>query len=169
MLRSVHVRVRPLSDTEKEGRGNAWRIESNALFQMDPASGAALNDAAPYKLDTVFRGGCSTAEVYDRTTRDLISQVIGGFNSTVFAYGQTSSGKTHTMRGTSEDPGIVPRAVAEIFELINAAQDREFLLRVSYMEVGGQHPSKCFPAPYPHRTSRSRPPSPPCPPPASLT
>ena len=62
-------------------------------------------------------------------------QVIGGFNGTVFAYGQTSSGKTHTMRGTPDEPGIIPLAVAEIFDKINSMQDREFLLRVSYMEV----------------------------------
>lgn len=65
----------------------------------------------------------------------LSQQVIGGFNGTVFAYGQTSSGKTHTMRGTPEEPGIIPLAVAEIFRQINSMQDREFLLRVSYMEV----------------------------------
>lgn len=63
-------------------------------------------------------------------------QVVNGFNSTVFAYGQTSSGKTHTMKGTAADPGIIPLAVREVFALINACQDREFLLRVSYMEVG---------------------------------
>ena len=131
----MHVRVRPLNDAEKE-RGNAWRVEGNSLFHVDAATGAAHSDAAPpYKLDTVFDSGSSTAQVYEATTRDLIHQVVGGFNSTVFAYGQTSSGKTHTMRGTDGDPGIVPRAVHEIFDLINATQDREFLLRVSYMEV----------------------------------
>ena len=51
-------------------------------------------------------------------------QVVGGFNGTVFAYGQTSSGKTHTMRGTPEVPGIIPLAVAEIFDRINNMQDR---------------------------------------------
>ena len=62
-------------------------------------------------------------------------QVVGGFNGTVFAYGQTSSGKTHTMRGSADEPGIIPLAVAEIFDKIHSMQDREFLLRVSYMEV----------------------------------
>lgn len=64
-----------------------------------------------------------------------LPQVVNGFNSTVFAYGQTSSGKTHTMKGTAGDPGIIPLAVREVFALIGACQDREFLLRVSYMEV----------------------------------
>ena len=74
-------------------------------------------------------------QVYRATTEGIIRKVMGGFNGTVFAYGQTSSGKTHTMLGTSHEPGIVPLAVRAIFDHIEATQDREFLLRVSYMEV----------------------------------
>ena len=58
---------------------------------------------------------------------------------TVFAYGQTSSGKTHTMRGTLQEPGITLLAVRDIFNHIATTQDREFLLRVSYMEVWRAH------------------------------
>jgi len=134
----VHVRVRPLSEQEKEKGGKAWSVESNTIRQIDTASGALAGDVAPYTLDTVFDGACSTAQVYERTTRGLIKQVVEGFNSTVFAYGQTSSGKTHTMRGTADDPGLVPRAVKEIFDLINSNKEREYLLRVSYMEVRAQ-------------------------------
>jgi centromeric protein E len=65
----------------------------------------------------------------------LIQQVAGGFNSTIFAYGQTSSGKTHTMRGTCQEPGLIPLGIKELFQLIEGTPDREFLLRVSYMEV----------------------------------
>jgi len=126
--------VRPLNDAEK-GKGKAWKVDSNKIAQADPVTAALLSDAAPYTLDNIFDGPCCTAQVYLRTTRDLIHQVVEGFNSTVFAYGQTSSGKTHTMRGTDTEPGIIPLAVREIFDLISATKDREFLLRVSYMEV----------------------------------
>ena len=50
-------------------------------------------------------------QVYRATTEGIISKVMGGFNGTVFAYGQTSSGKTHTMLGAPHEPGIVPLAV----------------------------------------------------------
>ncbi len=53
----------------------------------------------------------------------------------MFAYGQTSSGKTHTMRGTPEEPGITLLAVRDVFGHIASTQEREFLLRVSYMEA----------------------------------
>ncbi|GIL68311.1 hypothetical protein Vafri_21594 [Volvox africanus] len=61
--------------------------------------------------------------------------MVNGFNSTVFAYGQTSSGKTHTMRGSHDSPGIIPLAVSEAFSLIEANESREYLIRVSYMEI----------------------------------
>lgn len=65
---------------------------------------------------------------------------------TVFAYGQTSSGKTHTMMGCPEEPGVVPLAVAAIFDRTASMKDREFLLRVSYMEVRRRLCARCLPA-----------------------
>jgi centromeric protein E len=65
----------------------------------------------------------------------LIQAVVAGFNGTVFAYGQTSSGKTHTMRGDDAEPGLIPRAIDHVFHCIGHAAGREFLLRVSYMEL----------------------------------
>ncbi|CAL5417990.1 unnamed protein product [Camellia sinensis] len=54
---------------------------------------------------------------------------------TVFAYGQTNSGKTHTMRGSTSEPGVIPHAVRDLFDSIQEDMDREFLLRMSYMEI----------------------------------
>ncbi|KAA6426660.1 MAG: CENPE type kinesin [Trebouxia sp. A1-2] len=130
---SVHVRVRPLNELETE-KGATWKDENNKIFQVNPVSGEPVNES-PYVLDNIFGKGWSTQQVYEQTTQALIQKVVGGFNSTVFAYGQTSSGKTHTMRGTEEEPGIIPLAVSEIFDHISRTQEREFLLRVSYMEL----------------------------------
>lgn len=57
------------------------------------------------------------------------------FPGTLFAYGQTSSGKTYTMSGDKDRPGIIPHALNEVFNYISKTQNREFLLRVSYMEI----------------------------------
>jgi len=73
--------------------------------------------------------------VYAKTTKGIIDSVVGGFNGTVFAYGQTSSGKTHTMQGCEGEPGIIPLAVKDVFEAIEASEGREFLVRVSYLEI----------------------------------
>ncbi|KAL2565601.1 hypothetical protein AAZV13_19G116500 [Glycine max] len=58
-----------------------------------------------------------------------------GINGTVFAYGVTSSGKTHTMHGDQRSPGIIPLAVKDAFSIIQETPNREFLLRVSYLEI----------------------------------
>jgi hypothetical protein len=138
----VSVRVRPLNKQEQSD-GFAWRSDGNSLVQIDPTTREPVErgrDATRYALDNVFGPEATTSDIYRATTQPLIHKLVHGFNATVFAYGQTSSGKTFTMRGAgAEAPGIIPLAVSEVFALIEATADREFLLRVSYMEarVGG--------------------------------
>lgn len=135
--------MRPLNRQE-QSEGFAWKIENNAMFQVDPATHEPdrVRDVR-YMLDHIFGPKQSTREIYATTAQGLIQKLVHGFNSTVFAYGQTSSGKTHTMRGTPDEPGIIAMAVQEVFSLIEHSQDREFLLRVSYMEVRPQQDSDC--------------------------
>ena len=106
-------------------------------------------------IDHVLGAQQPTQIIFDSIARDLILSVMNGFNGTIFAYGQTSSGKTHTMLGTDDTPGIIPLSMSEIFDFIvkvsvhlicdpleslfsvDATQnpEREFLLRVSYLEI----------------------------------
>lgn len=133
---SVSVRVRPLNKLESQ-EGFAWRIDGNAIYQIDPITkDTDRTRDQKYALDHVFGPEWTTAQVYTATTQQLIHKMVKGFNSTVFAYGQTSSGKTFSMRGVPDSPGLIPLAVKEAFDLIEANQDREYLIRVSYMEVG---------------------------------
>ncbi len=71
--------------------------------------------------------------------KPIVSAVMDGFNGTVFAYGQTSSGKTHTMTGVIDDPemqGIIPRIVTNVFtEIEEASEDIEFVVKVSMVEI----------------------------------
>ncbi|KAJ1763900.1 hypothetical protein LPJ69_002178, partial [Coemansia sp. RSA 1752] len=60
---------------------------------------------------------------------------MGGFNGTIFAYGQTSSGKTHTMHGSGNELGIIKLAVKEIFDTVQNDLTREYLIRVSFLEI----------------------------------
>lgn len=132
---AVSVRVRPLNSKE-ESKGAAWDInsETNAIAPQ-AGSSAGTTDSTSYQLDNVFDPSCRTKDVYDRTTRGIIESVLNGFNGTVFAYGQTSSGKTHTMQGSAEEPGIIPLAVHDVFDSIDHSEGREFLVRVSYLEI----------------------------------
>jgi len=69
----------------------------------------------------------------------LVESVIKGYNGTIFAYGQTGCGKTHTMLGVPEDPnlrGIIPNCFAHIFGFIDEKNDgMKFLVRCSYLEI----------------------------------
>lgn len=58
-----------------------------------------------------------------------------GYHGTVFAYGMTGTGKTFSMQGTASQPGVIPLAITDIFSYIRETPSREFLLRVSYLEI----------------------------------
>lgn len=70
-----------------------------------------------------------TEDVYNDVAKPIVEAATTGFNGTIFAYGQTSSGKTYTMTGTDEAPGIIPLAVFNLFDIIKSIPDRDFLVR----------------------------------------
>ncbi|XP_015381580.2 kinesin-like protein KIN-7O isoform X4 [Citrus sinensis] len=121
----VTVRARPLSP--EDAKSSPWRIVGNSIF--------IPNHSSKFEFDRIFDQDCKTLEVYEARTRDIVAAAVRGFNGTVFAYGQTNSGKTHTMRGSLTEPGVIPRAVHDLFDIILGKVDREFLLRMSYMEI----------------------------------
>ncbi|CAO3618585.1 unnamed protein product [Cunninghamella blakesleeana] len=133
----VAVRCRPLSQKEFFGTAdNAWNIdtESSKIQLAEQNRRQASQASNEYLFDNVFYGSDNDL-LYDQSVKPLIKQAMDGYNATVFAYGQTSSGKTYTMMGTETEPGVIPRAVNEVFEYIKMAMNNEFLLRVSYLEI----------------------------------
>lgn len=90
-----------------------------------------------FTYDRIFDENSTTQEVYEGVARDIVHSVVRGLNGTIFAYGQTSSGKTFTMQGGDdhETPGIVQLAARDLFQQMEEAPDRMFLMRVSYLEI----------------------------------
>uniref|UniRef100_UPI00358EEEB2 kinesin heavy chain-like n=1 Tax=Myxine glutinosa TaxID=7769 RepID=UPI00358EEEB2 len=92
-----------------------------------------------YAFDRVFHPGTSQEQVYNACARQIVQDVLEGYNGTIFAYGQTSSGKTHTMEGKLHDAehlGIIPRIVDDIFNYIYSMNENlEFHIKVSYFEI----------------------------------
>ncbi|WCJ33370.1 Kinesin-like protein KIN-7O [Euphorbia peplus] len=121
----VTVRARPLSP--EDVKTSPWKVSGNSIF--------IPNSSNKFEFDRVFEADCKTEEIYRARTKELVAAAVGGFNGTVFAYGQTNSGKTHTMRGAATEPGVIPLAVRDLFDTIQQDVDREFLLRMSYMEI----------------------------------
>ncbi|XP_072945676.1 kinesin-like protein Klp68D isoform X2 [Epargyreus clarus] len=160
----VVVRCRPLSDREKnEGyeevkkkrTEQTWyerlssKSQDNKKFDVPlqvvkvwPERGAVqvYNPKGQDKLftyDAAYDCSADTQTMYDEMVRPLVASVLDGFNGCVFAYGQTGTGKTHTMEGTPDHEGIIPRAFRHIWAHIenNASPDVTHLVSCSYVEL----------------------------------
>ncbi|KAJ1982596.1 hypothetical protein H4R35_000222 [Dimargaris xerosporica] len=134
---NVTIRVRPLNQRElaQPTTGDAWTIQKDTITQVRRQGGSRPSIGNSYTFDHVFDPLQTTAEVFDSVAQDIISSTMDGFNGTIFAYGQTSSGKTHTMYGSAEEPGIIGLSIRRIFEHIEQTPNREYLLRVSFLEI----------------------------------
>ncbi|KAL1196194.1 Kinesin-like protein KIN-7C [Cardamine amara subsp. amara] len=127
---TVTIRFRPLSQREvNNGDEIAWYADGDYTIRNE------YNPALCYGFDRVFGPPTTTRRVYDIAAQQVVSGAMSGINGTVFAYGVTSSGKTHTMHGEQRSPGIIPLAVKDVFSIIQETPEREFLLRVSYLEI----------------------------------
>lgn len=97
-------------------------------------------DSQKFTFDQVFEMKTSQEQVYTYAAKPVILQVVEGYNGTIFAYGQTSAGKTYTMEGPDysdkERRGIIPRMIDTLFETIYSAnQNIEFTVQVSMLEI----------------------------------
>ena len=118
-------------------------INRDTVVVMDPDEEKAYLDqvqrrskARRYTFDVAFNESATNAEVYEATARSFISSVVNGMNSTVFAYGSTGSGKTHTMIGNYDEPGMMFLSLVDIFDQIKSMRDKyEFEVTCSYLEV----------------------------------
>ncbi|KAJ1553233.1 Kinesin-like protein kif19, partial [Cladochytrium tenue] len=123
----VVIRVRPLSSREQDSIIKV--VDSNTLILTDPEGLAddVLRQDRPrdrqYRFDAVLDETAGQLDVFRRSTQFLVDYVLDGFNATVFAYGATGAGKTHTMLGTDRDPGVMALTLAHLFEQIGRADD----------------------------------------------
>ncbi|RKO92979.1 kinesin motor domain-containing protein, partial [Blyttiomyces helicus] len=98
--------------------------------------GSRRNKEVRYGFDVVFKESASQKDVFTGTASPLIPLVLDGFNATVFAYGATGCGKTHTITGTPSDPGIIFLTMRELFAQIEARSAHHVIeSSVSYLEV----------------------------------
>uniref|UniRef100_A0AAX7TH60 Kinesin-like protein n=1 Tax=Astatotilapia calliptera TaxID=8154 RepID=A0AAX7TH60_ASTCA len=127
----VMCRFRPLNEAEIT-RGDKYIPK----FKEDDT---VVITGKPYVFDRVLPPNTTQEQVYDQCAKQIVKDVLGGYNGTIFAYGQTSSGKTHTMEGKLHDPqlmGIIPRIARDIFDHIYSMDENlEFHIKVSYFEI----------------------------------
>ncbi|XP_076041044.1 kinesin heavy chain isoform X2 [Oratosquilla oratoria] len=132
----VICRFRPLNKAEEASRSKFIVGFPNNRGHEDQTVSIG---GKVYLFDRVIKPNASQEKVYDIVAKDIVKDVLHGYNGTIFAYGQTSSGKTHTMEGKIGDPtwqGIIPRIVFDIFNHIyNMEESLEFHIKVSYFEI----------------------------------
>ncbi|KAL3216860.1 hypothetical protein MRX96_032741 [Rhipicephalus microplus] len=129
----VVCRFRPLNDAEE-------RAGSKFIVKFPSGSEDCLSIAGKvYVYDKVFKPNATQEKVYNEAAKAIVKDVLMGYNGTIFAYGQTSSGKTHTMEGVLGDSysqGIIPRIINDIFNHIYSMDENiEFHIKVSYFEI----------------------------------
>jgi len=136
----VAVRCRPLSSTEK-ANANKTTVAINTKAGIVSVSNPSQpgQAAKSYTFDLCFDWGAKQLDIYNKTARGVVANCLEGYNGTIFAYGQTGTGKTFTMEGIKGDPelqGIIPNSFAHIFgEIQKAEGGTKFLVRCSYLEI----------------------------------
>lgn len=128
-----------------EGERQKEWVENPNLFQLHR-----------FTFDYVFDMNSTQAEVYETTAKPAVISILEGYNSTIFAYGQTGTGKTFTMEGFTYNSndilrGIIPRSIEEIFNYIESFSnaDTKFMVRASYLQIYNESisdllkPEKC--------------------------
>lgn len=123
----VVARLRPLSPIE-HARGDA--IAFDAISDTTLGRNNALpSQQRAWAFDRVFGSNASNDDVYTAAVQPLVLSSMEGFNACVFAYGQTASGKTFTMKAVTQ------AAAADVFAHVAASPDREWLIRASAIEI----------------------------------
>ncbi|CAF1060541.1 unnamed protein product [Adineta ricciae] len=129
----VVARFRPLNESEERAGS-----KSVVKFPADQDE-TVLISGKIYVFDKVFRPDATQEKVYNEAAKEIVKDVLSGYNGTIFAYGQTSSGKTHTMEGvmgSDGQQGIIPRIVQDIFNHIYTLDaNLQFQIKVSYFEI----------------------------------
>ncbi|CAN0246722.1 unnamed protein product [Pylaiella littoralis] len=130
----VAVRCRPLNSREKAS-GNLHVVNTEPAHHRIRAAHKKLDRT--YQYDHVFGPFASQEEVFVSTVEPIVREMLQGFSTTVFAYGQTGTGKTHTMEGditSPENMGVIPRSVHAIFDYLDGIS-ADYTVRTSFLEL----------------------------------
>ena len=106
-------------------------------FPTDEKEDTCIVAGKCYVFDRVFRPDATQEMVYNATAKEIVEDVLCGYNGTIFAYGQTGAGKSYTMMGRLEpgQKGIIPQMCGALFERVATAGHTEATVEVSYMEI----------------------------------
>jgi len=149
----VAVRVRPENSREQAGAfRNVINVVDEKMLIFDPKEDEEVfyfqgkkqgrrdlnkkeNKDQKFAFDSVYTAGSTNMEIFEGTTKDLVDVTFNGYNCSVFAYGATGAGKTFTMLGAKDCPGITFLTMKQIYEKIETVKDKSCEIGISYLEV----------------------------------
>lgn len=120
----VFCRTRPLVERET---GEEIAIDKQDEFTVELKRTRRDRALQKYSFDSIFGPEATQEEVFEEC-RNLVTSAIDGYNVTIFAYGQTGAGKTHTMYGSDASPGLTPRTMAELFDAATRLEGKQKLV-----------------------------------------
>ena len=134
------VRCRPLNEKEIEAGYNSCieMFPDRGLIEIKNPKLGPTDPIKTFTFDAVYDCNSRQLDLYAETFAPLVDSVLDGFNGTIFAYGQTGTGKTFTMEGIRGDPvlkGVIPNSFEHIFNHIAKSVNQQFLVRASYLEI----------------------------------
>ncbi|KAI0761109.1 P-loop containing nucleoside triphosphate hydrolase protein [Irpex lacteus] len=131
----IAARLRPPITGEINDEGVQVQLGENGVSYICVPNPRDVSQVFKFPFTSCYGHDSTQEEIFDNDVRPLVDIVYSGVTVTVFAYGVTSSGKTHTMQGTRSQPGIIPRAVEALFQKQSGLQRYRAQLAVSYMEI----------------------------------
>ncbi|KAK9469014.1 kinesin-like protein KIP2 [Lipomyces arxii] len=119
---TVSIRLKPVV-SNSQTTTSSWSATSTSIASPDVGS---------FSFDHVFSPAVTSKDVYCAAAKRIVSSVLDGYHATIFAYGMTGTGKTFSMQGTPQSPGIIPLAIADIFSQLSFATTS---ISISYLEI----------------------------------
>ena len=136
----VSVRIRPFNDQEKQ-IDPTTPIKSidlkNNFLQIQKEY-----DTKSFNYDHIYPEDSNQEEIFEETSKNVVQSVLNGYNGTIFAYGQTGTGKTYTMVGefrNEKNKGIIPRAFDYIFESVKQDNEHKYNIMISFIQIYLEH------------------------------
>lgn len=135
----VAIRCRPLFKREKEKKETDIVSISSSRNEVIVSLPDQTKKPVKFTYDFAYPQDSQQENIYKECAKPVIDFLLEGFNCTIFAYGQTGTGKTFTMEGDAKNPemlGLIPRSFNQIFEVIDSAgENQDYLVRVSMLEL----------------------------------
>ncbi|EGR28519.1 kinesin motor domain protein, partial [Ichthyophthirius multifiliis] len=134
----TYIRFRPNNQAELDLNKNG--LGQNIIEFIGVQTVKLINDTITYTVDKVFQQDCTQEQIYEEIAVGVVNDVLIGYNGTIFAYGVSGSGKSHTMFGNldnQQQQGIIPRMCDQLFDHVNNEEnsDIEYTIKCSMLEI----------------------------------